>query len=317
MRGEIIAKNPGLRLGQGPRRWLKAFLVGMAVLFAALAFLTLKLSRDITEVERRPPVTDPLAVERLGAHRVEFNSADGVKLVGLWIPAVKAIGTVVCCHGRGSGKEQFLRGGQSAFLQANGYSSLLFDFRATGESGGRHCTLGDLERGDLCAALEEARRRGGGVEPILWGVSMGAVTALLVAADHPGIPLVIAENPYDSFVDTVEHHHRLRYHLPRWPMTPLVCWLTEVRTGCRAEAVDAVGAASRLRGTRLLQVHCEKDVRTPERVQRRIYDRAAGDKELYIVPGAPHGKAFEAGGDAYRRKLQEHLSHGSGRSRVL
>lgn len=282
-------------------RLLLAALVFCAFL-AGLTALTFRLSWDITEVDRERSLRTAPAPEGADPRKLEFRTSDGTELVGLWIPAKESRGTVVLCHGRGSGKGWFLRHGQVDFLYGNGYSCLLFDFQATGESEGRHCTLGDFERHALHAAIAEARELS--PEPIaLWGVSMGAATAILVSAEATDIPLVIAESSYDSFIDTTAHHQRLNYKLPRWPMTQLACWLTEVRTGCDVQNVDMAKAAAERKGGFLLHVHCEDDIRTPTSVARRIFDTAAEPKELFVIPGAGHGQAFEWGGERYRQRV--------------
>jgi alpha/beta superfamily hydrolase len=50
-----------------------------------------------------------------------------------------------------------MRNGEIAFLHKHGYSSFAFDYRATGESSGLHCTIGDFERLDLRAAISETQ----------------------------------------------------------------------------------------------------------------------------------------------------------------
>jgi len=295
------------------RLWERRFLLAALCLLAfvvGLSALTFRLSWDITEVDRERSLRTAPVPEGAEATKLDFRTSDGTKLGGLWIPVPESRGTVVLCHGRGSGKGWFLRHGHVEFLYQQSYSCLAFDFQATGESGGRHCTLGDLERSALHAAIAEARRLSS--EPIaLWGVSMGAATAILVSAEATAIPLVIAESSYDSFIDTTAHHQRLNYKLPRWPMTQLACWLTEVRTGCDVQNVDMVRAAAERKGGLLLQVHCEDDIRTPTSVARRIFDTAAQPKEFFVIPGVGHGKAFEEGGKRYRERvraaLQEHL----------
>jgi pimeloyl-ACP methyl ester carboxylesterase len=287
-------------------RWLTAAL-GLCVLMAALTAFTFKLSWDITEVGRALSLRTAPPPEGARSERLQFGTDDGTKLAGLWIPAEQEKAAVILCHGRGSGKGWFLRHGQVAFLHENGYSCLTFDFQGTGESEGRYCTLGDFERQALRAAIRAARKRSDG--PVaLWGVSMGAATALLVSAEEPGIDLVIAESSYDSFVDTVAHHQWLNYRLPRWPMTGLACWLTERRTGCHVENVDMVAAAARRKGSALLLVHCEKDVRTPTTVARRIFEAACEPKEFFVILEAEHGQAFQKGGERYRQRLLSALS---------
>ncbi|MDP6506216.1 MAG: alpha/beta fold hydrolase [Planctomycetota bacterium] len=282
--------------------------IAIAIVIVGFSRFTWKLSLYITEIDRQK------SLERTGefppeaqTQKVRFQASDGIPLVGIWVPTPDEKAAVILCHGRGSGKGQFLDMGQIRFLFENGYSSFAFDFRATGESGGKHCTLGALEKLDLTAAISEVRKLT--KSPIiLWGISMGAATAILVGAEDPDIALIIAESSYESFDGTVEHHHRLNFRLPRWPMTPLACWITEWRTGCDIQDADMTKAAANLGDTPLLQVHCEKDIRTTEEIEKRIFEEVKGPKEFLTIPHAEHGKAFEAGGQAYRAKILSYLS---------
>jgi len=269
---------------------------------AAVFSFAWKLSEDITHVDRAKSLRTSQLPPNIKQHRVEFKASDGKKLIGLWTPAEDERGVVVLSHGRGSGKGWFMRNDEVSFLHEHGYSSFVFDYRATGESDGKHCTLGDFEQLELKAAVGQAQKRSSGPLAV-WGVSMGATVAILVAAEIAGIDQIIAISPYDSFIETVSHHQRLSFKLPRWPMTFLACNLTEWHTGCDVKRVDAVRAASRLRNTRLMQVHCGKDIRAPEPVQRKNFESASGPKEFHLVPNVKHGNAFRDGGKIFRLKI--------------
>ena len=55
---------------------------------------------------------------------------------------------------------------------------------------------------DLIAAAEEVRKRTDG-PIVVWGISMGAATAILGAGEGMVVDLIIAESCYDGFVETV------------------------------------------------------------------------------------------------------------------
>ena len=81
---------------------------------------------------------------------VALISADGTRLAA-WFIAGARPQTVLLLHGYTACKDDMLS--HAAFLHAGGYSVLLLDLRACGESGGSAVTLGGHEREDVQAAI--------------------------------------------------------------------------------------------------------------------------------------------------------------------
>ena len=66
---------------------------------------------------------------------------------------------------------------------------------------------------------------------MLWGVSMGASTAILAAKQCPPFAAIIADSSFLSFRETVSHHLKLIFHLPSFPISNLIVAVTAVRMG--------------------------------------------------------------------------------------
>ena len=83
-------------------------------------------------------------------------------------------------------------------LLPDNISVFAFDFAGAGRSEGDLCSLGYYERGDLDTVLAhiQALRATAGIA--LWGRSMGAATALMVAAAPPP-PLPVLTGHVSSF----------------------------------------------------------------------------------------------------------------------
>jgi pimeloyl-ACP methyl ester carboxylesterase len=201
------------------------------------------------------------------------------------VPTARPAALIV--HGLGDSLESWLEVAQ--VLRRRGHSVLLLDLRGHGGSAGRYTTLGGRERSDVRAALrylDERHLSGAGF--LLMGASMGAVAVLRAAADDPNVVAVVAEAPFDSYRESVAHHARLLYGLPRWvPWIPLSIAFAEWRAGFDADDVDAVAAASRVRAP-LLAICDGADERMPEPVVRRVYDAHPGPKRFWLCPGAGH-----------------------------
>ena len=262
------------------RAWARsAFYAAVLVVALPVAF-----SQVMLAPLRQPPNPAPP-----GWEEVHFQS-DGLRLRG-WLgapaPGAPTRPAAVVAHGVGDTLESFTELGD--FLRRRGHPVLLVDLRAHGGSEGRHMTLGGLESGDVRAGLDELRRRGlAGRGVMLVGHSMGAVAVLLAAVGQPDLRAVVAEAPYDTYRDTVAHHARLLYGMPRWvPLLPLSIAVAEWRAGFDADDVDCVRAARSIRAP-LYAIVDGADERMPEVVVRRVVDAHPGLTQMWVAPGAPH-----------------------------
>jgi pimeloyl-ACP methyl ester carboxylesterase len=108
-------------------------------------------------------------------------TADGVRLAARWWEPASTTDAsagpvaVVLVHGFAASKDEVAVEEVAGRLSASGHPVLTYDSRGHGESGGL-CTLGDLERLDVGAAVDAAAERAGAV--VVVGTSMGGVAVL-------------------------------------------------------------------------------------------------------------------------------------------
>lgn len=232
---------------------------------------------------------------------VHFSSLDGTRLAGWFVPGQRSA-AVILAHGYASRREEMLP--HAAFLHEAGYPVLLFDFRYCGESEGSAVTLGALERLDLLGAVRYLRERPElAAAPVaVLGVSMGAASAILAAAQSEAIAAVVAECCYASIENVIAQSFRRFIHLPPFPAAPLSLWLSERRLGYRARDVRPVEAIARL-GTRpLFLLHgLADDAISP--ANSLALHAAAPQASLWLIEGAPHARAYQTEPDGYRRRV--------------
>ncbi len=234
---------------------------------------------------------------------VPLTTSDGLHLATWYIPNDAGRGTVVYCHGHLNNKGQMLD--QAAFLHENGFSGVLFDFRRHGDSGGDLTTFGYYEWRDAQAAVRYAVDERGEEGPvILWGVSMGAATALLTASEESGIDAVIAESSFYAASETLRSDLNRMFGLPTAPFGFLTGTITELRVGIKIDALDIGRAVSGLEDTSVLLVGGTADRRMPLSNNERLYAQIPGaGKEIYVAEGATHGDIWEMDRESYGQKV--------------
>jgi fermentation-respiration switch protein FrsA (DUF1100 family) len=181
---------------------------------------------------------------------------------------------VVACHGMGASKDsdKYLLLGRE--LPAAGLALARFDFRGSGESGGRHedatieTRVADLEGVlDHLAKLPELNGRFG-----LLGSSLGGYVALWAAAARAGgapLPVVTWNAPVS-----------LRELPGTDPEQAGRALVAEVLRGDRDEAPAGVA--------RVLVIQADRDEVVPPAHGRRLFERAAEPRALHVIAGADH-----------------------------
>jgi fermentation-respiration switch protein FrsA (DUF1100 family) len=240
---------------------------------------------------------------------VEFPSSDGIALRGWYIPATSAArGTIVYCHGLNRTRIEMLP--MAAFGHQLGYNGLLFDLRHQGSSGGELTTLGYKERWDAIGAVRYALDQQRAARPvILWGVSMGAAAALLAAAESPEVAAVISDSSFSSLRATAQHHWKLFFHLPSFPIANEVTYWIAWRGGFRPSDFDLEKAVAQIGNRPILFVALEDDRRMPPSIARDLYSHATSpDKALLVLPGRRHGEGFNQAREQYENAVKQFLA---------
>jgi uncharacterized protein len=149
----------------------------------------------MTSPSRRSPEATPASFG-LGYSEVRLLSTDEVRLSAWWVPVEGSSLAAVLVPGWGGYKfDEHLLQTLPLYHDA-GYSVLLLDLRAQGESDGTRRTLGYREVRDVRGALAWLQQQGYRLDQIvLHGWSMGGATALR-AAPGMGVAAVVEEAAY-------------------------------------------------------------------------------------------------------------------------
>ncbi|PYP89669.1 MAG: hypothetical protein DMF61_03090 [Blastocatellia bacterium AA13] len=297
------------------RKWLKRILISLAIIIVVLVFgvLPYLFSVLVTSAGTRPmdrALTETPADYGLEFKDVEFRTSDGIVISAWFIPSKSKQTTIVYSHGLFRSRRELLD--RAMNLCKRGYGALLYDERNHGSSGHARSTLGYFERLDVEAAVRYIREAAAPQDHIVTlGVSMGATADLLAAAETPQIEAVVADSSFLSFDDTVAHHLKLFFRLPRFPIGSEIEFFIEKRGHFDGDKLNALEAVKRIGDRPILFIAGEHDRRMPPDIARTLYDASSSPRrDLLIIDGEAtkiHGHAYMAEPDLYVDRVSAFL----------
>jgi len=239
------------------------------------------------------------------------RALDGTELRGWKVRSELPNGYwVLLFHGVSDNRTGVL--GHAEILLRHGYSVVMMDARAHGDSGGDMATYGWKERDDTVAitnalySTENVRRLGA------LGVSMGGAIALQSAAVEPRIEAVVAEDPFADLREVAYDYAGLHFSpflgktLFR-PATILALDRVGKAGGFPPDDVSPEKAVA-ARSFAVLLICGTDDHTIPCRHAEWIYQAARGPKELWVVQGAKHASALGRSPAEYEDRVIAFLS---------
>ncbi|HEV2861134.1 MAG TPA: alpha/beta fold hydrolase [Pyrinomonadaceae bacterium] len=231
----------------------------------------------------------------LNARAVEFGGG----LRGWLLRGREGGGAVVLMHGVRASRLQML--GRARFLQAAGYTVLLFDFQAHGESAGDNVTFGYLESRNARAAVEFVRASAPGERVGVIGVSLGGAAAVLAEPPLDAQALVL-ELVYPTIEQAVADRLAMRLGRRAAVFGPLLTAQLRPRLGFGPEALRPVARVGALAAPKLFVAGAE-DRHTTIEESRQLFAAAAEPKEFWPVEGAGHEDLHALLGREYEQRI--------------
>jgi dipeptidyl aminopeptidase/acylaminoacyl peptidase len=282
------------------KRILRTVLLIVFLAIAAFVGVSWVSAHRLTRARQHPvgpPPTDfPYPIES-----VTFTSSDGETLSGWLVPAEDRAKAIVLLHGYGGSRLQMVP--RARFFRQQGYTVLLYDARACGESTGDCVTFGYRERHDLVAAVQFLKARGNESIACL-GASQGGATILFAADELPKMRCVICESVYDEMSHAVDRRMRRYTGIPGWLGASLMVPFAEQRLGLAIDDVKPVDHVGKLRCP-IYIISGTDDDRTSPADTERLFQAARAPKELWMIDGAGHEDLFRYAG--YEEKVASFL----------
>lgn len=156
--------------------------------------------------------------------RLDFNTQIKNKFnqklsTSLWCPLdmtaneISMSPCILYCHGNAGNKIDIIEIFQFLYWEFNICS---FDFSGAGFSEGEFVTLGWNECYDIEAVVSFLRKELNIQKIIVWGRSMGAVSALRYAELDPNLKAIVLDSPFADFPDVVDGIMTDKLYIPRF-----------------------------------------------------------------------------------------------------
>jgi fermentation-respiration switch protein FrsA (DUF1100 family) len=283
LRASVVnsSANPRYKqVARGAWRVLRAVLVTYLLVVLAMTFLETWLVYPV------PPRDDgDWQAAGLAHEDVWFESGDGTRLYGWFVPNVGSKRALLYCHG--NGEHVAYNADLVAHLRdALDASVFIFDYRGYGKSEGRPDESGCIADGLAAQRWLAERVETKPSDIVLMGRSLGGAVAVAAAADQ-GARALVLESTFSRMTDVAAYHY---------PLIPVRLVMRN-----RYESISRIG---RYTGP-LVQSHGLADQIIPIQFGRRLFDAAPSRQKRFIeLPGRGHNDPPPA---SYYRQLAAFL----------
>ncbi|MBR4151784.1 MAG: alpha/beta hydrolase [Selenomonadaceae bacterium] len=289
---------------------MKKILVALIILICAGYFVgnyfvdfALKRGEDLTPPKACANIADPNlkappapnfpvevwtleSFDRLTLHAKKFSPAEETNRWAILIHGYGRDGTFAYDYA-----EEYLK---------RGWNVLIPDLRAAGESEGQFITMGALESRDVLLWAEKIPQD---AQIIIHGVSMGAATTLLTAAQEPkNLVAVVEDCGYTSAYEMFAAQLEKIFGLPEYPVMPCANLVCKLKTGVKISDAAPLEVVDKIK-VPVLFIHGDADGLVPFEMMGRLYDACAAPKDKFIVEGAGHADAKRTNPAAYFDKV--------------
>ena len=233
------------------------------------------------------------------------QSFDKLKLHARLLEIKDSKKIAIMFHGyRGTVYRDFCAGAKE--LMALGYSVVLVDQRAHGQSQGHSITFGVREVKDALTWFNFIKDKfGEDYEYIMVGISMGGATVLGVADKLPKNVKIIADCPYSTSKTILSETVR-KLNLPVKLFYPIVN-LSSIIYG--HTNMNKMSAFDSIKNTecKILIIHGNSDNVVPYVYSHELYEAYPDKIQYELFDGADHGASYLVDTERYRKVVREFL----------
>ncbi|CAN5903447.1 alpha/beta hydrolase [soil metagenome] len=258
-------------------------------------------------ITRRRKVIEHANPPALDVRPVSFESDSGANIRAWFLAGSPGSGAVLLLHGVGADRRSMVA--RARFLHTLGYSVLLPDFQAHGESEGTRITFGALESLDVDAAIWFLRESCPGERVGMIGVSLGGAAALLGSGRLPAEAYVL-ESVFPTIRQAIEGRLRVWLGplgvLSRFIASPVMATVG-ADIGVAEHALRPIDHIGRV-GSPVFVIAGTRDAYTPLHESRALFEQAREPKAFWAVEGARHEDLHAFAGALYEQRVGDFLA---------
>jgi pimeloyl-ACP methyl ester carboxylesterase len=198
-------------------------------------------------------------------------------------------------------------------LSRAGFTVLMFDFRAHGDSAGERSSLGVLEKRDVVGAVDflgtleglETKRIG------VFGVGMGAHAAVLAAADRPALRVLVLDGLYPDASYELARRVYLDWSFAVDHLSFVSGGMLAALNGSAGPEARAADVIGHLLGRDLLFLAPASDTRLADEMMRMyetVPDQADADGNLVVLPATHADGLYASDLTRYHERVAEFFS---------
>ena len=242
----------------------------------------------------------------LPINEMTLQSESGSNIATWYIQTENSHATVILLHQIRSDRRSMLS--RARLLLKAGFSIVMIDFQAHGESPGEMITAGYKESHDVRAAVEFARKKNPDHRIGIVGCSLGGAATLM--ASPLEIDAVVLEAVYPTISEAIHNRIAIRMGPLSYILSPALTVQMPFRMGVSASDLRPIDYVSEI-GCPVLVLAGELDRHTTLDESRRIFAAAKEPKEMVVFDGAAHVDFLKFASEKYEKPvvkfLVEHL----------
>jgi alpha-beta hydrolase superfamily lysophospholipase len=249
------------------------------------------------------PQNHPVALPAARAAESISIPGSGHSVAAWWVDIGNGSPVILLVHGLGADRSSMLT--RADLLSRNGFSALLIDLQAEGETRGDAITLGHLESADVVAARDWINQNAPGRKIGVIGTSLGGASVLL-APQPSGFDAVVLESVYPRIGRAVENRIRMRLGFLAPVLTPLLLVQLQPRLHIAVSDLEPIRWIGEL-GAPVLVAAGSDDRHTTLEETQELFSAAVQPKELWVVKGAVHEDLLAFGEAGYEEHVVKFL----------
>ena len=213
--------------------------------------------------------------------------------------------TAVLVHGYGDDAISMLMIGHLYNHEMN-YNVILPDLQAHGLSEGDAIQMGWKDRLDVIKWIDVAKEiYGKDIKIVIHGISMGAATTMMVSGEKlpANVKCFVEDCGYTSVWDEFSQELKKRFDIPEFPLLYSTSLLCEIKYSWNFKEASPLNQIKKCR-LPMFFIHGDADTYVPTWMVYPLYEAKSGPKDLWIVPGAKHAKAYKQNPKMYLAKVK-------------